>query len=432
MSSEPGNAATPLSIFISYASADRPQARLLGETLTKAGLDVWFDEEELAGGEAWDSKIRQQIRACTYFMPVISATTEARREGYFRREWRLAVERTLDLADDVTFLVPVAIDDTRDYGARVPEKFTSVQWLRCPGGRETPQLLALARRLAGHHTPPLVATPTSPPPPLATPPKTSRAAAREAAPLRPFPVFPPFPAAGHRARFLYELVVWAGHMIHAFWVRLPRWLRLIATVVIVFKAINFGFHSVTTDSSDEDEAAKKAKTAVAAKLGQALSKAGDAEDDAADPTVQKILQATGAAVDALQGGRPLAVIPFATTDRSLQGPALKAFSALHGSVVGSGHEKQVAVGITPLLPGFTDTDALARATNLKCRWLLAGVASPEADGTFKLAVKLYDTADRTVIWQASRSGAIADAAKLGEALATELRSQIPLDPPAAP
>ena len=24
-------------------------------------------------------------------MPVISATTEARREGYFRREWRLAV-----------------------------------------------------------------------------------------------------------------------------------------------------------------------------------------------------------------------------------------------------------------------------------------------------------------------------------------------------
>jgi hypothetical protein len=267
---------------------------------------------------------------------------------------------------------------------------------------------------------------------LVPPSKTSRATAKEAAPLRPFPVFPPFPAAGHRTRFLYELVVWAGHMIHAFWVRLPRWLRLIATVVIVFKAINFGFHSATTYTSDDDEAAKKAKPAVAAKLGQVLSKASVDEDDDADLTVQKILQATGAAVDSLQGGRPLAVLPFATTDRSLQAPALKAFSALHGSVVASGQEKQVAVGITPLLPGFTDADALARATNLKCRWLLAGVASPEADGTFKLAVKLYDIADRTVIWQASRTGAIADAAKLGEALATELRGQISLDPPAAP
>ena len=66
------DAPQPPSIFLSYASADRAAARKLRDTLATAGLDVWLDEEELTGGDAWDAKIRQQIRTCTYFMPVIS------------------------------------------------------------------------------------------------------------------------------------------------------------------------------------------------------------------------------------------------------------------------------------------------------------------------------------------------------------------------
>src|SRR6185295_8550987 len=102
------------SVFISYASDDRHAARALRDALLGTGLDVWYDESELGGGDAWDQKIRRQIRDCDYFMPVISATTERRKEGYFRREWRLAAERTLDMADDVLFLLPVVIDDTSE------------------------------------------------------------------------------------------------------------------------------------------------------------------------------------------------------------------------------------------------------------------------------------------------------------------------------
>lgn len=58
-------------------------------------------------------------------MPVICAHTEARHEGYFRREWRLAVERTLAMADDHVFLLPVVIDETPEAGARVPARFRS-------------------------------------------------------------------------------------------------------------------------------------------------------------------------------------------------------------------------------------------------------------------------------------------------------------------
>ena len=68
-------------LFISYASQDRDAARRIRDTLIAQGIDVWYDEEELTGGDAWDQMIRQRIRECDYFMPVISGTTQRRREG---------------------------------------------------------------------------------------------------------------------------------------------------------------------------------------------------------------------------------------------------------------------------------------------------------------------------------------------------------------
>src|ERR1700685_4198161 len=124
-------------VFLSYASQDADAASRIRDALRAAGIEVWFDQSELRGGEAWDASIRRQIKGCRLFLPVISASTQAREEGYFRREWNLAVGRTLDMADDTAFLLPVVIDATPDVIARVPEKFREVQWTRLPGG-ETP------------------------------------------------------------------------------------------------------------------------------------------------------------------------------------------------------------------------------------------------------------------------------------------------------
>src|SRR6201987_3045903 len=147
MSAPPDSSHPVPSVFLSYASEGRPAAQALKGALAEFGLDVWYDESGLDGGDAWDQKIRREIRECDFFIPLISAQTEARPEGYFRREWRLAVERTLDMADDHPFLLPVVIDDTTQAGARVPERFLSVHWLRVPGGRPTPGLETLCRRL---------------------------------------------------------------------------------------------------------------------------------------------------------------------------------------------------------------------------------------------------------------------------------------------
>ncbi len=83
----------------------------------------WFDENELRGGDTWDAKIRKQIDACTLFVPVISTHTQERTKGYFRLEWKLAVDQTHLLAEGVPFIAPVVIDDTRESAAVVPPEF---------------------------------------------------------------------------------------------------------------------------------------------------------------------------------------------------------------------------------------------------------------------------------------------------------------------
>jgi TolB-like protein/Tfp pilus assembly protein PilF len=151
--------ATSQAVFISYASQDAAAAGRICEAIRAAGIEVWFDQSELRGGDAWDRQIRRQIHDCALFIPVISAHSDARREGYFRREWKLAVERTADMAEDVAFLLPVVIDGTPDGSARVPDRFHEVQWSRLPDGQISPAFIERVRRLLS----PEVSTATQPP-----------------------------------------------------------------------------------------------------------------------------------------------------------------------------------------------------------------------------------------------------------------------------
>lgn len=122
-------------VFLSYASEDAVAARRICESLRAATIEVWLDQEGgLEHGDEWDAKIRRQIKECLFFLPVISANTEARHEGYFRIEWELAAERSMGFAHNVPFILPIVIDDTPEVVALVPERFRRVQWTRLPDG----------------------------------------------------------------------------------------------------------------------------------------------------------------------------------------------------------------------------------------------------------------------------------------------------------
>jgi TolB-like protein len=143
-----------------------------------AGIEVWFDQSELRGGDVWDHQIRKQIHDCALFIPIISAHTQARTEGYFRLEWHLADQRKLLMTKSRLFLVPVCIDGTSQADAEVPDSFAAAQWTRLPAG-ETPA--AFVERVSRLLSPEPVHPPAAAESPTAAAPHTA------AAPWQPEP-----------------------------------------------------------------------------------------------------------------------------------------------------------------------------------------------------------------------------------------------------
>jgi TolB-like protein/class 3 adenylate cyclase len=140
-------------VFLSYASQDAEAAKRICEALRSGGVEVWFDAEGgLEHGDAWDAKIRRQIKECVLFIPVISANTQARQEGYFRIEWELAAQRAMGIASGVAFILPIVVDGTHEAEALVPDRFRLVQWTKAPGGVVAPEVQQRFLKLWSHRT----------------------------------------------------------------------------------------------------------------------------------------------------------------------------------------------------------------------------------------------------------------------------------------
>jgi hypothetical protein len=122
-------------VFISYAREDLAAVQQIKADLEAAGVTTWFDMERLEAGDDFDHKIQRNIARCSYFIPVVSATTERRHEAYFRREWNYALDRARNMADGAVFILPVTIDGTAAETALVPDRFRSLHFSQVPGGR---------------------------------------------------------------------------------------------------------------------------------------------------------------------------------------------------------------------------------------------------------------------------------------------------------
>src|SRR5262245_42430210 len=173
-------------VFLSYSSHDADAARRVSDALRTIGIEVWFDQSELRGGDAWDASIRKKIKECALFVPMISANTNARSEGYFRLEWKLAVDRSHLMADDQPFLLPIVVDDTPEASARVPDRFRERQWSPLAGGVTVKTFAQRAHGvLAGSDFLPAPAAPTRTAP-TATPAASAPAAEQPSIAVLPF------------------------------------------------------------------------------------------------------------------------------------------------------------------------------------------------------------------------------------------------------
>jgi hypothetical protein len=394
----------PPSVFLSYASEDRAAAKSIRDALPGLGLEVWYDESELNGGDAWDQKIRRQIRECDFFMALVSAQTEARHEGYFRREWRLAVERTLDMADDHTFLLPIVVDDTVQAGARVPEKFLAVQWLRLPGGRPTAAFEALCRRLVTGQA--IEAQPAK---------KAAEQPARtRSQPAREYPEFPR-EEAGQKIRFWVHVAGWAIQSAWIFFNRFPKWIRIIAYLWLFAVLVSRG-----CTSSDDDHPSKISR-ADARKLKE-ISQNYQGSSHKADVAKLGALIAREFSDEA--GGKParspLLAIPFSAPsgDPAAQKLADSGFALVYGRVAIS-HRGHVGLTDEPL-PSLDSGAAVERGRANHSTYVLYGGIDNQANAQ-SFIVKIVAVADGSVVWSQSYPAAGADPAKIAE----EVNSKVP-------
>ena len=208
-------------VFLSYASQDAEPAQRICEALRAAGIEVWLDQSELRGGDAWDLKIRQQIRDCALFVPIISVNTASRLEGYFRLEWKLAVDRSHLMAAEKPFLLPVVVDATQESNAHAPDRFREVQWTRLVAGQHTPAFVEHVRRLlSGEQS--------------QEPSRNAAATARSAAALA------------------------AGKAVLPWWRSKPA---LLATIVVVLCALGYAWNRLAPSKRGEEVATAPVPTA---------------------------------------------------------------------------------------------------------------------------------------------------------------------------
>jgi TIR domain/SIR2-like domain len=138
-------------IFISYAREDRAAVERLRASLSE--FPIWFDQTKLEMGDDWERKIEDNIARCRFFMPIISRTTNSRLEGFFRREWNQAADRTRAMSDECRFILPVSIDGTKATTARVPKPFLRAHWWQLADGEVTPEFCDEIRALFSSEKP---------------------------------------------------------------------------------------------------------------------------------------------------------------------------------------------------------------------------------------------------------------------------------------
>jgi len=80
-------------IFISYSSSNEVIAKTISIDIKGLGNTVWFDED-LAGGEAWWSKILDEIRKCDIFIFLLSSESSKSKACLLELEYSTKLGKT--------------------------------------------------------------------------------------------------------------------------------------------------------------------------------------------------------------------------------------------------------------------------------------------------------------------------------------------------
>jgi len=96
-------------VFLSYAKEDKNSAQRLFQSIRSAGVDIWFDQENLPPGVRWKEHILHVIRNSRYFIALLSSNSVSKR-GFVQTEIKEGLEILALHPEDEVYIIPVRIE----------------------------------------------------------------------------------------------------------------------------------------------------------------------------------------------------------------------------------------------------------------------------------------------------------------------------------
>ncbi len=113
----------PLKVFLCHASTDKPKVRELYRYLKRRGIQPWFDEEDLVGGQDWQIEIPKAL-ATSDAIIICLTKNSVDKEGYIQKEIKFALDKALEMPEGRIFLIPVKFEE-----CEVPFTLSRYQWV---------------------------------------------------------------------------------------------------------------------------------------------------------------------------------------------------------------------------------------------------------------------------------------------------------------
>lgn len=113
----------PIRVFLCHTSADKPKIRELYRYLRKRGIKPWFDEEDLIGGQDWQSEIPNALSNSDVILVCLSKNAVTK-EGYVQKEITFALDKALEKSEGAIFIIPVRLEE-----CIVPQRLNRYQWV---------------------------------------------------------------------------------------------------------------------------------------------------------------------------------------------------------------------------------------------------------------------------------------------------------------
>lgn len=121
-------------IFLSYCHEDYDSACRIRDMLDGAGIDVWFDKRDLDPGDDFAQRISTQIEKSHFFIAVVSRHWLTPEPRFLHLEWRKAEAHAGKVPPTISYVIPIAVDDTSHTDDRLPPFIRGLHWSTAPNG----------------------------------------------------------------------------------------------------------------------------------------------------------------------------------------------------------------------------------------------------------------------------------------------------------